>query len=456
MIRALHSSLAASLLSALICHYPVPRFADSVSPGDPRVAYLRAHAVKIRSISPDERDFSDLEPLRAAIGTRRIVMLGEESHGDGATFLAKTRLIEFLHERMGFNVLAFESGFYDVHRAWEDLAAGMEPMAAIRSGIFGLWTDVAQTQPLWRYAIAASHSRDPLVLAGIDSQFTGTASKEHFLNDLATVLDDLPQDASLLAARTRVTTVLTSYFGHAKGPDGLAAFQKLTTTAEQARFYIAIAKLRESLEDQTYRDPATAARRDYWVRVLASASLQFQHLWHTDFKHLQDKPGPAFDWASFNLRDEAMGENLVWLARNEFANEKIIVWAATSHEMRHRRFFTNEYTPYVPMGEWVDRVMAADVYTIGFTAFEGKEGIGDASNIGVAGPGSLEQLFYDTGAPYAFLDFRHLGSDGAWLTDPLPAWPLGYQAETTSWPATMDGMFSIQTMTPSTPLPGML
>ena len=62
---------------------------DTFAADDSRVAYLRLRAIKVRSISPDDRNFSDLEPLRQAIGSRRIVMLGEETHGDGATFLAR-------------------------------------------------------------------------------------------------------------------------------------------------------------------------------------------------------------------------------------------------------------------------------------------------------------------------------------------------------------------------------
>ncbi|HLY02316.1 MAG TPA: erythromycin esterase family protein [Candidatus Cybelea sp.] len=421
---------------------------------DSRVAYLRLHAVTVRSISPDDRDFSDLEPLRQAIGSRQIVMLGEESHGDGATFLAKTRLIEFLHERMGFNVLAFESGFYDMHRAWEDLTSGTDSLQAIRSGVFGIWTNSQQTQPLWRYIGSQSRTAKPLLLAGIDSQFTSTASTQHFLADFNEVLDDLPQDSQLVSARTRAASVLASYFAiRGKGRAGLASFQKETTIADRALFYIALEKIRARLEKQEYSDPLKAARRDYWVQALASTSKLMEWLWEVDFKNVDDDPKAKINYAAFNLRDQQMGENLVWLAHNEFAGQKIIVWAATSHEMRHREYFTTEYTGYIPMGDWVNRLMGASVYTIGFTAFEGKAGVGVPWDIGVAAPGSLESLIHDTGEEYVFLDYRHLDPTGYWLTDPQSCRALGYQATTADWPATMDGLFYINTMTPSTQVP---
>lgn len=454
LTRVLPKVLSLLILAVVIgVHQGRTSVAAAVA-GDPRIAYLRSHEIRVRSISPEDRDFSDLEPLQGAIGSHRIVMLGEQSHGDGATFLAKTRLVEYLHERMGFNVLAFESGFYDVHRAWQDVQSGADPMQAIRSGIFALWTNVRQTQALWQYVASDSPTSHPLLLAGIDSQFTGSASRAHFLDDLNAVLDDLPPDPQLSAARARVAKVMTSYLAAGgRGIKALAEFQTQTTVSDQALFYIAIYKIRERLEEQNYGDPAKASRRDYWVQLLASTSTQMEHLWHENFKELA-KPNPKVDWASFNLRDRQMAENLVWLARHEYAGEKIIVWAATSHEMRHRQFFTDEYTGYVPMGDWINRVMGADVYTIGFTAFEGKAGIGRSWDIGMAAPGSIESLIHSTQEEYALLDFRHLGPAGSWLTEPLSCRPLGYQANTTDWPATMDGLFYIREMTPSTLVPG--
>ena len=61
-----------------------------------RIGWLSRNAVPIRSIDPTipDDDFADLKPLVAAVGRSRMVVLGEQSHGDGATFLAKGRLIK--------------------------------------------------------------------------------------------------------------------------------------------------------------------------------------------------------------------------------------------------------------------------------------------------------------------------------------------------------------------------
>lgn len=62
---------------------------------------LREHVVDIRSIDPTDEDFSDLGCLASLIGNARIVQLGESTHGDGAAFAAKVRVVKFLHRELG-------------------------------------------------------------------------------------------------------------------------------------------------------------------------------------------------------------------------------------------------------------------------------------------------------------------------------------------------------------------
>ena len=84
--------------------------------------YVINNTKQVLTIEPDVTDYSDLESFGNAIGNAKIVMLGEQSHGDAATFSAKSRLVKYLHEKKGFNVLAFESDFWGLTEGWEKTA----------------------------------------------------------------------------------------------------------------------------------------------------------------------------------------------------------------------------------------------------------------------------------------------------------------------------------------------
>ena len=70
--------------------------------------YVKKNLHIVNSINPKDTNFDDL----VEIGDAKLVLLGEQCHGDGDTFAAKSRLVKYLHEKKGFNVLAFEADFF--------------------------------------------------------------------------------------------------------------------------------------------------------------------------------------------------------------------------------------------------------------------------------------------------------------------------------------------------------
>ena len=94
---------------------------------DNKTKWIKNNAIEVRTISSNDEDFSDLESLKKIIGDTRVVLLGEQSHGGGTTYEAKVRLIKFLHQEMGFEVMAFESGMFDCAKIGQEIDAG-KPM----------------------------------------------------------------------------------------------------------------------------------------------------------------------------------------------------------------------------------------------------------------------------------------------------------------------------------------
>ena len=135
------------------------------------VQWLKDNALPLRSIDPLDTDFADFEAFAETLKDVRVVLLGEISHGDGSSFLAKTRLVKWLHQTQGFDVLAFESGFYDCHVAWK--AMRHKPaLEAFRDGVFGVWSKSAECIELATYLRNQATSSNPLELMGFDCQFT--------------------------------------------------------------------------------------------------------------------------------------------------------------------------------------------------------------------------------------------------------------------------------------------
>ncbi|MEK7729093.1 MAG: erythromycin esterase family protein [candidate division KSB1 bacterium] len=450
-----------------------------------KVQALRSALVPVRALESDNENFADLEPLKTKWQHARLLLLGEATHGDGATFAAKVRLIKFLHREMGFEVLAFESGMYDCEKAWSLIQSGMPAAKAAHQSLFGLWSESRQVQPVFEYIDTMRESERPLRLTGFDLQFSGKISRDSLLVDLENFLRAASVDtSSWLVVKTTLDTLFRFN----------SRFRKMTAP-RQEDFYNASRRLREGIASAQFDDAsqavhatsntplppsrgelsqqhpehspleggqggvslerinhsqfATSSRANFWLQLLKSTETLLRFSWNANF----DKPDPKI----LNLRDQQMGENLLWLARKRFANKKIIVWAATSHSSRNRQ---NIRAPnrgaigesgMVPMGDYVWKELGAQSYVLGFVAHHGRSGVRGRSPWDLAAPraSSLEDWLGHCEYDNAILDWRSLPHEAAWLADTLLARPMGYVPMRARWPEIMDGVMFIREMKPS-------
>jgi len=423
-----------------------PMTCGPVSPtptAEERIGWLRQSAIPVRSIAPGDEQFSDLQPLKGVFGDAQIILLGEISHGDGNTFLAKIRLIKFLHQEMGFDVLAFESGLYDCAKAWDLIRSGGQVKTAMQKAIFPLWGMSEQVQPLLTYIGEMANSEHPLEVAGFDSAFTGTASSTYLIADLEAFLYGCG-----LLARGR-----TGWAEFVAILDDLthAAYQSGSKIppygSEREEFLNTLVGLRSDIEKTS--DPVDREAA-FWLQVLESTETHSVHLWQAYDSHR------LIEYSE--KRDAQMGRNLLWLADEYFPGRKIIVWAATYHVARNLDSLepVEAVEPDAPprpevMGDVVFDALGDQIYALGFTASTGSTGavFKPAHDLSEVSEGSFEELMNRAGFEYAIVDFRHITAGGDWLGEEMISRPFGYVEERGDWTKVLDGLMYIREMIPS-------
>ena len=432
------SLLAATGASALTRMSGVASAAASEAP-DTIQSWLAAHAKAVRTVDFQDEDFSDLEPLAGAIGAARVVQLGEPSHNAGTCFAAKARIIRFLHQRLGFDVVVWESGIYDVELVEAALRAGEEPSAAAQRGILRNWAGSEECRPLFAYAQRSHKTARPLAMAGFDSSLTSpfvnlAAELRQYASGLrrpALRGEAVAKTEEMIQAFAALTAYIEAFDVIEKGMTGASGEARKQTFArwEQEtgaklrpnramldRFTQAQGRLAEMLRvhDAEFARIAGARRSGFMRRVVGSLSARAANLYQ---QFGTDVP-PSTDGglAEQNRRDAHNAENLRWLIEQGYPDRRIIIWAHNAHVMNAYYeapgWKTIRLEPGAnvmkPHGVFLAGWLGRDLYTIGFTAYSGSDGWKGlhASPIAPARDGSLEGRLQRLGQPYMFVDLR--------------------------------------------------
>jgi erythromycin esterase len=405
-----------------------------------RVAWLRSNAVPFADSSSD----GDLDRIGRALQGVDVVFLGESSHGDGGAHLARVRLVRYLHEQLGFDVIVWEAGTREAV-AFDSLLGTSAPLGSIAATtLYPWWAPSAELRPMLEYIRSTRRTSRPLTFAGFDIQRSGPI--EALVSDLRRAFAQAGNSALFPKALDDSLSLQLKRLQASTG----APRDSVEETIERM-IHAATPELRQRFESarNVLRRRVGARETALLSRILFNLTSNAEQL-------------AASGVASYNIREQRNAENIVWLLRERYPGRKLIVWSHNVHAINTR--FTQRFDGVAAAAaentrdataRIVHDSLGARAYSVIVASYDGAWAFpnGQRTELPAAAPGSFVDLMHGTGMPRAFLDFR--GAHPAWLNEPLIG-TLNTQSPARYpivWPRATDGILFVDRMTPSSVAP---
>ena len=356
------------------------------TPEDPNAPYVREEWKEwIKNnhhliVSLSSEDFSDLEFLDPFLQNKTTVQLGEVAHGIAEQNRIRVRLIKYLHQYFGFNVVAFESGFYDCFMTDKNID-NLTAKIALQKSLYTFWhtTDLLE---LYEYIKQMRHSNNPLYLAGFDIRPTGTvcSTRPQFFREIIIKIDTTfsnriyETEYILIQWRTNRAYVddyiVTNY-------DTLCVlYDKL----------IKLISDNEDMLGQYVDDEIIAVALQTAISVRINIDQRNDALYSYDYR--------------VYLRDKQMADHVRFIKHSLYENPKIIIWAHNYHIQEDPEQANYSKT----LGYWLNQEYPAELYTIWSLAYRGRINYGNVVEIEITKPESIEAILYNARKKQYFID----------------------------------------------------
>ncbi|MBO0880699.1 MAG: erythromycin esterase family protein [Mycobacterium sp.] len=343
------------------------------------------------------------EVLSELIGDARIVLIGESSHGTHEFYAARAEITKWLIDEKGFCAVAAEADWPDAYRVNRYVRGqGMDTTAeeALRGfERFPAW--------MWRNVVVRdfvewlrANNRQSEAQHRRQTGFYGLDlySLHRSMHEVITYLDTIDPVA---AARARGRYAC---FDHASADDGqaygyAAAFGAGLSCERQA--IEQLVDIQRNALDYARRDGLLAEDELFYVEQNAQVVRNAERYYRAMFS------GRVTSW---NLRDRHMAQTLAALLvhldrHHDTPSARIVLWAHNSH-VGDARATEMSADGQLTLGQLVRERYRDDCRLIGFSTYTGTVtaasewgGLAERKLVRPALPGSVEELFHETGKP---------------------------------------------------------
>ncbi len=362
----------------------------------------------------DTTEFRDLKKLESVLKSKRIVLLGENGHGVREFTAHKACVVRFLHERLGFHAIAFESPYDDCVRA----NAAIDSIGSIRAAQSCLLVQLqhAEMRPLFDYIRNTRRTPNPLAFAGIDLQISLFSARAR-----PGVIRARVHDHAIASELARLdSTLIEATF---KGADTTQAWIQSNGKRMVALIDSAVATGGEDLK---------------WVLATERALVE----------RLMLRTGAVSPVSYYESRDQWMANTVRWLADSTGGRKKVAVWLHNEHG-RYGMWQTPS-GPAQATGRMLRAWYASDVYSLGL--FMGRGRVADNSrrvrDVRGIEPGSVKALLSAIATPAFWVDFSANARLRRWFERSMPYARAGLALDAIALSREFDGVMYIDSVSP--------
>lgn len=357
---------------------------------DSEVEWIEKNAIPFGSIKETTIETVDFDFLQ--IGNSRIVALGESTHGTSEFFTLKHQVFKYLVNQLGFRVFALEDNQLACEKVNQYVLGklGVATEEAM-SNLFAVWyTEEMKSLIEWIKEWNTAYPEDPVYFTGFDMQDY-----------------KLPLRALKGYLTKRDTTLLSQLNGFETFANNIFSANDSIKSHWVEKTNFIYNKIKKQID---------------------SSKQEIIHLQNANLIRQFSENALKGHWSLY--RDEAMAENITWLANKVYPDKRIFVWAHDVHVSQS--YHPNELHNLnngIAMGNFLRNAFGNDYKSYGLMTYSGAYlALKSYTNyeridapLYLAPKGSLEEALHQVSNKLRetnlFLDFKNTKE---WLKNPLP------------------------------------